>query len=66
MLGYYPSKIVPHDHGIKDAFIFLAKSIIFCAAGKKILCWSMFATEPIADFHMFLAYWYTLCGLNYS
>ena len=33
------------------------KLIKFSVSGKRILCWSIFAIEPIADFCPFLGYW---------
>ena len=34
-----------------------AKPINFGVNGKKVLCWSVFAIEPIADFCPILGYW---------
>ena len=35
----------------------LTKPINFGVNRKRILCWSIFAIEPLADFCPFLAYW---------
>ena len=35
----------------------LTKPIEFDVTGKRILCWSHFFKEPIADFFPFLGYW---------
>ena len=55
--GYWPSKNAPGGHGIKGEFVSLAKPIILCTIGKRILCWSIFATELLADFCPFWDYW---------
>ena len=38
-------------------FVSLTKPIVLCTIGKRILCWSIFATEPIADFCPLMGYW---------
>ena len=45
---------MPHDHGIKCEFVSDAKSVVVCTTEKRILCWSIFAIEPISGF---LGYW---------
>ena len=57
ILGYWPSKNASSDHGINDGFVSLAKPTTLCTTGKIILCWPIFAKEPIADFCPFLGYW---------
>ena len=56
-LGYWPSKNASRDHGIKGDFVSFAKPIALCTIGKKILCWSTFAIESIADICPFWCYW---------
>ena len=56
-LDYWTTKDAPRDHGIRGEFVSLRKPIVLCTIEKKILCWSMFAIEPIADFCPFLGYW---------
>ena len=56
-MGYWPLKNASRDHGIKDEFVFLAKPIVLCTIGKRILRWSKFAVESIADFCHFGGYW---------
>ena len=41
----------------KDRFVSLAKPTTLCNIGKRILCWSIFAKEPIAGFCPSLGYW---------
>ena len=57
ILGYWPSKNVSRDHGIMDRFVSLAKPTSLCTLKKIILCWSIFAKEPIAGFCPVLGYW---------
>ena len=57
ILGYWPSKNASSDHGINDGFISLAKRTTLYTIGKIILCWPIFAKEPIANFCPFLGYW---------
>ena len=35
----------------------LAKPIVLCTTRKRILCWTIFTVEPIADFCPILGYW---------
>ena len=56
-LGYWLSKNASRDHGIKSEFVLLTKSILLCTIGKRILHWSIFATEYIADNCKFSGYW---------
>ena len=56
-LGYWRSKNSSRDHGIKDEFVSLTKTIVLCTIGKWILCWSILAIEPKADFFPFWGYW---------
>ena len=37
--------------------VLLTKLIKFSVSGKRILCWSVFAIKPKADFCSFLGYW---------
>ena len=37
----------------------LSKPIKFGIDGKRMLCWSIFAIEPIADFCPFMDYWHS-------
>ena len=39
----------------KGEFVSLAKTCLFDTIGKRILCWSIIAIEPIADFNLFLS-----------
>ena len=57
ILDYWPSKNVSRGHGIKDRFVSLAKPTTLCTIRKRILCWSIFANEPMAGFCPFLGYW---------
>ena len=56
-LGYWRSKNVSRNHSKKGEFVSLRKPIVLCTIGKKILCWSIFALEAIADSCPFLIYW---------
>ena len=56
-LGYWPLKNTSRDHGIKGDFVSFAKPIVLSTIGKKILCWSTFAIESIADICPFWCYW---------
>ena len=51
--GYWPSNNGSRDHSAKNKFVSLTKSIVLCTIGKRILCWSIFATEPAANFVCF-------------
>ena len=51
--GYWPAKNWLRDHHVKGDFVSLAKPIVFGTTGKIILCWSIIAIEPIADFSLF-------------
>ena len=53
-MGYWPSKNMSRDHCIKDKFASLAKPIVLCTIRKRILCWSILALKPIANFCLFL------------
>ena len=55
--GYWPSKNTSRDHGIRGEFVSLAKPVVLCTIGKRILCWSIFAVESIADFCRLRGYW---------
>ena len=48
---------VSRDHGIHDEFVYLTKPVVLCTISKRILCWSILALEPIANFCQFLGYW---------
>ena len=56
-LGYWASKNASRDHVVKGEFVSLAKPIVLCTTGKRILCWSIFAIESIADFCPFWGHW---------
>ena len=43
-------------------FVSFVKPIALCTIAKKILCWSIFALEPIADFCPCLGYWPSKSG----
>ena len=47
-LAYCPSNNPSLDHDVKGKFVPPAKPIVFGTNGKSILCWSMFAIEPVA------------------
>ena len=53
-MGYWPSKNMSRDHGINDEFVSPAKLIVLCTIRKRILCWSILALKPIANFCPFL------------
>ena len=57
LLGYWPSKNASRGHGMRDEFVSLAKPIVLCTTGKRILCWSIFAIESTADICPFWGYW---------
>ena len=52
--SYWSSKNWPRDHDEKGDFISLVKYIVFGTTGKSVLCWSIIAREPIAEFSLFL------------
>ena len=54
ILGYWLSKNASRDHGIKDRVVSLAKPTTLFDIGKRILCWSIFPKESIADLCPFL------------
>ena len=56
-MGHWPSKNASHDYGIKCQFDSLAIPIVLCTVRTRILCWSTFAIEYIADFCPFWGYW---------
>ena len=56
-MGYWTSNNASRDHGIKYEFVSLAKPIVLCTFRKRILCWSILGSEPIANFCPFLGYW---------
>ena len=52
--------LVPAIHVTMTSWVkklLLTKPIKFGLNRKKILCWSIFAIEPIADFCSFMGYW---------
>ena len=56
ILGYWLSKYASRDNGIKDRFFSLPKPTTLFTIEKRILCWSIFPKEPLADFCPFLGY----------
>ena len=48
--------LVPASHVLSEN-VLLTKPIKFGVSWKRILCWSVFAIKPIADFCLFLDYW---------
>ena len=57
VVGLLIFKECTRNHGIKDEFVFLAKPILLCIIGRRILRWSVFAIEPTADFAPFWGCW---------
>ena len=57
LFGLLTLKNASRGHGIKGEFVSLAKSMVLCNIGKRILCWSIFAIESVADFFPFWGYW---------
>ena len=55
--GYWPSNNPSLDHDVKGKIVSLVKRIVFGTNGKRILCWSMFAIEPIAHFSLLPDNW---------
>ena len=62
ILVYWPSKNASCDYNVIGEFVSLAKPIVLCTIRKRILCWWIFALEPIADFCPFLGYWPSKSG----
>ena len=56
-LGYWPSKNASRDYNEIGEFVSFVKPIVLCTIGKRILRWSIFAFEPIANFCPFFGYW---------
>ena len=63
-LGYWPSKNESRDRGVKGESVSPAKPNVFGATGRRVLCWSMFAIEPLAEFSLFLDYWPSKVGTD--
>ena len=50
ILGYWSSKNASGDYNVIRDFVSLTKPMVLLTFGKRILCWSKFALELIADF----------------
>ena len=61
ILGYWPSKNASRDYNAGE-FVSLAKPIVLYTIRKRILCWWIFALEPIDDFCPLLGYWPSKSG----
>ena len=56
-MDYWRSKNVSRDPSIKCEFVSLPKPILLCTNRERILCWSIFAMESIANFCPFGGCW---------
>ena len=54
---FFASICSSRDHDVMGETFLLIKPIKFDVNGKRILCWSVFAIEPIPDFCLFSGYW---------